>query len=192
MRPLRLSFVIAVLLAFSSPSLAQSGVRLGSLGYGGTGCPEGTAAVRLSSDGKSVSLRFTRYAVSAGGGTGRSFDRKSCSIAIPMNVPAGKRVSIVSVELRSQTSLPPSAKLQFTVESFVPGGRGPVLTRAFTGPRSGNFVVPLKPRSAAWSNCGADVTLRSNSSLRVSTAKGRLASASVSSGITYRLQWGDC
>ena len=190
MKTTRLVLAIFALLVLNGPSFAQTGLRLGTPGYGGTGCPGGTAAVSLSADG-TLSLRFTRYQVSVGGGSSRTFDRKSCSLAIPVHVPAGKRVSIVAVEVRGKNSLSASAKTQLNVESFISGGRGPRLTQTFTGPRSGPFVAPMRVGSANWSSCGADVTLRSNSSLRVSSTKGRLASAS-SASIIYRLQWRNC
>lgn len=187
------------IIAISLPASAQSGLSLGTPSYGGTGCPAGTASVVLSRDKKSLSLRFDRYEVEAGGGSGRTFDRKSCNLAIPLRVPSGLSIAIVSAEYRGVNRLPAGAKAQFRAEYFFAGGRGPVLSRAFDGPLQGRFAFGDKvtARSTVWSACGADVILRTNTSLRVSTTGRRIASSSVRSqqiktAIVYRLHWRKC
>jgi hypothetical protein len=187
------------ILVTSMPASAQSGLTLGKPGYGGSGCPGGTASVALAPDGKSLSLRFTRYRVAAGGGSGRSFDRKNCSLAIPVNVPSGKSVSIISADYRGTNNLPAGASLRFSVETFFAGGRGPQTKRSFSGPKQGSFSFgeQLTARSAVWSGCGTDIILRNNSSLLVNSAGGKVASASISTqdistAIVYRLQWRAC
>jgi hypothetical protein len=185
------------IIAISLPANAQTALRLGKASYGGTGCPAGTAAVALSGDKKSLSLRFDQYRVAAGGG--RSFDRKSCNLAIPLSVPQGLSVSVVSAEYRGVNRLPAGAKAQFRAEYFFAGGRGPVLTRAFNGPLQGRFTLSdtIAAKSVVWSACGADVILRSNTSLRVNSSAGRAASSSIRSqdvktAVVYRLQWRNC
>lgn len=185
------------IIAMSLPAYAQSGLSLGKASYGGTGCPAGTASIALSRDKRSISLRFDRYEAKASGG--RSFDRKSCNLAIPLSVPSGISVSVVSAEYRGFNRLPAGAKAQFRAEYFFAGGRGPVLSRAFEGPLQGRFSLAgrVTARSAVWSGCGADVILRTNTSLRVSTSGRRAASSSIRSqeirtAIVYRLQWRKC
>lgn len=190
------AWVLALfIVAISLPVYAQAGLRLGKASYGGTGCPAGTAAVTLSADKKSLSLRFDRYEVAAGGS--RSFDRKSCNLAIPLGVPQGISVSVVAVDYRGINRLPVGAKAQFRAEYFFAGGRGPVLTRAFDGPLQGRFAFSDTIGAKMWSACGADVILRTNTSLRVSTSGARAASSSIRSqdiktAIVYRLQWRKC
>jgi hypothetical protein len=80
-------------LVLSAPAFAtHDDISLGEPGYGGTGCPDGTVSVTLSPDQKSLSLLFDQYQVEVGGDTGKSFDRKSCNIAIPVHVPQGLSV----------------------------------------------------------------------------------------------------
>jgi hypothetical protein len=187
------------IIAISLPAYSQSGLSLGRASYGGTGCPAGTATVALSRDKKSLGLRFDRYEVAAGGGTGRTFDRKSCNLAIPLSVPSGISVAVVAAEYRGVNRLPASAKAQFRAEYFFAGGRGPVATRAFNGPLQGRFAFGDKvtAKTRVWSACGADVILRTDTSLRVSTAAKRAASSSIKSqeiktAIVYSLQWRNC
>lgn len=196
---MRAWLLVLSIVAMSLPAYAQSGLSLGKPGYGGTGCPAGTASVVLSRDKKSLSLRFDRYEVEAGGGSGRSFDRKSCNLSIPLRVPPGLSVAIVSAEYRGVNRLPAGAEAQFRTEYFFAGGRGPVLSRSFEGPLQGRFAFGdrVTARSTVWSACGADVILRTNTSLRVSTTGRRIASSSIRSqqintAIVYRLQWRKC
>src|SRR5690606_16125540 len=71
--------IAALLVAGSFAGLAQADdIALGEPGYGGTGCPDGSASVTLSPDAKSLSIIFDEYFVEAGGATNKSFDRKSC------------------------------------------------------------------------------------------------------------------
>lgn len=174
-------------------------IQLGLPGYGGTGCPDGSVSTTLSPDAKSLSLIFDGYEVSAGGSTGRSFDRKSCNVAIPVHVPQGMSVSVLSVDYRGFNHLSPGASSQFNVEYFFAGGRGPSFRRSFYGPLDADYTIsnPLTVSAMVWSPCGADVNLRTNSSMRVSTVGNREAMATVdtedvNAAIVYHLQWRAC
>lgn len=178
---------------------AQDDIRLGVPGYGGTGCPSGSVSTTLSPDEKSLSLIFDEYAVSAGGTTGRSFDRKSCNVAIPVHVPQGYSVAVLAVDYRGFNHLPAGASSQFNVEYFFAGSRGPAFRRNFGGPLDSDYTISneLQAESVVWSACGADVNLRTNSSMRISTVRNAEAMATVDSedvnaAIVYHLQWRAC
>lgn len=182
----------------SAPVFADD-ISLGEPGYGGTGCPAGTVSVTLSPDAKSLSLLFDQYQVSVGGVTGKGFDRKSCNIAIPVHVPQGLSVSILKIDFRGFNHLPPSASSQFNVEYFFAGTRGPAFQRRFRGPLNEDYLISneLTAQAMIWSGCGADVNLRTNSSMRVSTVANQEAMASIDSedinaAIIYHLQWRNC
>jgi hypothetical protein len=95
----------------SAPVFADD-ISLGTPGYGGSGCPVGSVSVTLSPDAKSLSLLFDQYQVAVGGTTGKSFDRKSCNIAIPVHVPQGLSVSVLKIDFRGFNHLPVSATSQ--------------------------------------------------------------------------------
>lgn len=190
--------LLACSLLLCAPAFADD-ISLGIPGYGGTGCPDGTVSATLSPDAKSLSLLFDQYQVSVGGTTGRSFDRKSCNIAIPVHVPQGLSVSILKIDYRGFNRLPQSATSQFNVEYFFAGTRGPAFQRVFRGILEEDYLInnELRAEAIVWSGCGADVNLRTNSSMRVSTASNREAMSSidsqdVSAGIIYQLQWRSC
>ena len=174
-------------------------IALGVPGFGGSGCPAGSVSATLSPDFKSLSLLFDQYEVSAGGTTGRAFDRKACNVAIPVHVPGGYSISVLSIDYRGYNHLPAGASSQFNVEYFFAGGRGPAFRRTFWGALDSDYFInnQLSAESLVWSPCGADVNLRTNSSMRVATVANREASATVDSedvnaAIIYHLQIRRC
>jgi len=180
-------------------ALAIDDISLGMPGYGGTGCPSGSVSTTLSPDGKSLSLIFDQYSVEAGGDTGRTFDRKSCNVAIPVHVPQGYSVAVLAIDYRGFNHLPAGASSQFNVEYFFAGGRGPAFRKTFYGPEDSDYLLSNKlgVESTVWSRCGEDVNLRTNTSMRVSSPRGREAMATVDSqdvnaAIIYRLSWKRC
>lgn len=178
---------------------AADPITLGTPGYGGNGCPNGSVSATLSPDASSLSVLFDQYQVSAGGTTGRSFDRRSCNIAIPVHVPQGESVSVLTVDYRGYNHLPPRATSQFNVEYFFAGSQGPSFRRTFYGPLDADYTINnvLQAQAVVWSPCGADVNLRTNSSMRIGTVNNAEASATVDSedvhaAIVYHLQWRSC
>ena len=198
---MRKLFAIGALLiagSFAGSSYADD-IALGQPGYGGTGCPDGTASVTLSPDAKSLSILFDEYYVEAGGATNKSLDRKSCNIAIPVHVPQGLSVSILTIDYRGFNSLPSGARSVFNVEYFFAGQRGPRFSKTFRGELDQDYLITNKLQATAlvWSACGADVNLRTNSSIRVQTRQNKEALATVDSedinaAIKYQLQWKRC
>jgi len=192
---------IAALLVGSSVAGASyaDDIALGEPGYGGTGCPDGSASVTLSPDEKSLSIIFDEYYVEAGGATNKSFERKSCNIAIPVHVPQGLSVSILKIDYRGYNNIPSGAKTTFNVEYFFAGAKGPTFSKSFNGPLDDDYLINNKLQASAlvWSACGADVNLRTNSSIRVQTKQNKEALATVdsqdvSAAIVYQLQWKQC
>ena len=175
-------------------------IRLGVPGYGGTGCPAGTVSATLSTDAKTLSILFDQYLIEAGGMTGRTFDRKSCNVSIPVHVPQGFSVSLVQVDYRGYNNLPSGASSEFNVEYFFAGTRGPSYRRTFRGSLDANYTINnnLIATAQVWSRCGADVILRTNSNMKVQTnmmneeAMSTVDSLDIEAGIIYRFQWRRC
>ena len=189
----------AIPAAAQNPPPNPNSIYLGAPGYGGTGCPDGTVSVTLSPDQKSLSLIFDGYEVSAGGTTRRSFDRKSCNVAIPVHVPQGQSVSVLSIDYRGFNHLPRGAQSQFNVEYFFAGTTGPAFRRTFYGALDSDYLInnQLQASAIVWSPCGADVNLRTNSSMRITTSNNAEAMATVDSedvnaALVYHLQWRAC
>jgi hypothetical protein len=179
---------------------APQGLALGLPAYGGSGCPAGSASVTLAPDQKSLSILFDSYITEAGGVTRRRLDRKSCNIAIPVQVPQGYSVSVFQVDYRGFNSLPRGARSVFNVEYFFAGSQGPRQTKTFSGPTDQNYQLSdlLSASALVWTPCGASTNLRINSSMMVQTtpslqqAMATVDSADVSAGLVYHISWRQC
>jgi len=183
--------------ALSSPALAAPTLKLGKPSYGGPGCPGGTASAAVTGGGTQLTVKFSKYQVAAGGSSGKSFDRKACSLAIPVTVPAGYSVAVVAVDFAGYTNLPSGSTATFRLEEFLPGGTGPVFSSDIKGPKKGKFTASSAAAATIWSACGTSVTTRTNTSLIVKSSGGKAASASirsqdVSTAIIYRLKYKAC
>lgn len=191
--------LFAVTCLVVSAQVKADDIRLGAPGYGGNGCPAGSASVTLSPDKKSLTLIFDQYLVEAGGINAR-VGRKSCNIAIPVHVPNGLSVSIISADYRGFNSLPRGARSTFSAEYFFAGQRGPKATRSFYGPLDSDYLIEndLVVGALVWSRCGESVNLRVNSSMTTITnsqgddALSTVDSADFKAGIVYKLQFRRC
>jgi hypothetical protein len=189
--------------AAASAALAAAApepIRLGEPGYGGTGCPAGTVSATLSPDQTSLSLLFDAFTVSAPTPTGGTLDRKTCQIAIPVTVPQGYSIGIVSVDYRGFHSLPYGAMSQFSADYFFAGRQGPRFSKAWYGQQDSDYLFnnTLGLEAVVWSPCGAQVILRTNASMYTRTNAWReptlstVDSADIAAGVVYQIQWRRC
>jgi hypothetical protein len=187
-------------LSLSATSFAQ-GLQLGYPSTGGNGCPQGSVSANLSPDNTQLSILFDQFIAEAGPGVGKTLDRKSCNISIPITVPNGYSVSIIQVDYRGFVGLPSrAANARFSAEYFFAGQRGPLLQRQFLGAQNSDYLIDnrLAVSTMVWSACGAQTNLRVNASMMVQNTDRRqdaiatVDSADVSSGIIYQLQFRRC
>ncbi len=189
----------AALLTLGLNAFAQDTIQLGQPAYGGNGCPNGSASATLSPDGKSLSVIFDQFVTEAGPASGRTLDRKSCNIAVPVFVPGGFSVSILAVDYRGFVGLPAGASARLQAEYFFAGMQGPRFAQDFRGriDQDYTFNNTLGVQAMVWSPCGADVNLRVNASMMVrnTTRQDALAtvdSADFNAGIIYQVQMRRC
>ena len=174
-------------------------LQLGNPGYGGSGCPQGTASVTMSPDNSQLSILFDSYTVATGGGLPR-VDRKSCNLSIPVRVPNGYSYSIIQVDYRGFNSLPRQARSQLSVEYFFAGSRGVRTAKNFMGPLTDNYQTTdrLGAEALVWSPCGAETIMRVNTSMtqfgspRGEDALSTVDSADISSVLIYHIQFRRC
>ncbi|MBF0299918.1 MAG: DUF4360 domain-containing protein [Oligoflexia bacterium] len=188
------------LVLFSLSVFAAPDIRLGIPGYGGTGCPAGSAAVILSPDKTALSILFDQYVAEAGGVSRRSFDRKTCNFSVPVLVPHGYSVSIFKVDYRGYVNVPIGGQADFNVEYFFAGSQGPTYQKIFHGGYASQYFLTntLLLTEVVWSPCGESVNLRLNSSMlaksnsRFDQAMAAVDSADIRSGLIYHIQWRTC
>ena len=196
----KLLALVAMSASLLTPSALADDIQLGEPGYGGNGCPAGTASVTLSPDKKSLSIIFDEFMVEAGGYTRKRLARKNCNLAIPVHVPQGMSISLIDVDYRGYLSIPRRAQARFSAEYFFAGQRGPKYVKTFRGEMDDEYLISNKlgVQAMVWSKCGADVNLRVNTSMMARTNRQKeevlatVDSADFSAGIVYHLKWKKC
>ena len=193
---------LLTLATLSAPAMNKgvNDITLGEPGYGGSGCPAGSASATLSPDAKSLSIIFDEFIVEAGGSTRKRIARKNCSIAIPVHVPQGFSVSIIDIDYRGYNMIPSGAQARFSAEYFFAGQRGPRYMKTFRGFMDDEYLIrnTLGLSANVWSPCGQDVNLRVNSSMMLRTNRrgeevlSTVDSVDASAGMVYHLKWKRC
>lgn len=187
-------------LSVSSLTFAQ-GLELGYPSTGGNGCPQGTVSASLSPDSSELSILFDSFIAEAGPSVGKTLDRKSCNISIPVSVPQGYSVSILAVDYRGFVALPDRRSMaRFSAEYFFANSRGPRFFKTFRGEQATDYFIEndMIVSAMVWSACGAQTNLRINAAMmlqnssRYDDAMATVDSADISSGIIYQLQWRRC
>lgn len=189
---------LGAMLTVATQAALADDISLGVPGYGGSGCPAGSASVTLSPDQKSLSILFDQYQMEAGGT--RVIDRKSCNLAIPVHVPQGYSISVFQVDYRGYAAIPSGGRGQFNVEYFFAGMRGPRQTKNIFGPTNQDYGMTdqLSAEALVWTPCGADTNLRVNTSFMLQTNAARqqalatVDSADITAGLVYHIQWRRC
>ena len=186
MKPLAL---LVTLLAFATPSAATELIPFGDIGYGGTGCRDGTAAIVTNPDRSSTLLELSAFAVGEGQ---RSLDRQACAVAIPVRVPDGVMVAIRGVSVIGSVELPEGVDATLGLEAFVAGDSGRPVDLTLRGPRSGAWykAIVIRPDDLVWTGCGDDANLRINTSLRTKGNAG--AKVTIDSLVLYRFATKSC
>jgi hypothetical protein len=197
MKNVMYKLLIAIATLSSASAFAGPGLKLGIPASGGSGCPAGSVSATLSPDDQQLSILFDSFAASAGGDTNKTSDRKSCNIAIPVSVPPGYSVSILSIDYRGYNNLPRGATSSFSAEYFLAGQRGPRFVKDFTSANNGDFLFNNRMGVLAWTPCGAQTVLRVNASAQVRTPSWEQAdiivdSADIDSKLVYYLQFQRC
>lgn len=139
-------------------------IALGEPVYGGTGCPQGTAQVVLSPQRRWLAVGFARYAARAA--SSGALARESCSLAIPVSVPPGLRVSLSRLQAYGDADVSPRGRGAFRAEYFFAGSTGVRVERDFRGGFAGSFVASGGDLVRA--GCGESGIVRVNTSIRAS------------------------
>jgi Domain of unknown function (DUF4360) len=190
MKPIKALLVLATLItAPIAPALANSRVEIMQPGYGGNGCPAGSASATVSPDGQELTVLFDKFIAL---GNNASQSRKSCNMTIPIKVPQGFQISLYDADYRGYVA--PGTRGTLRAEYFFAGSRGPVFSRTFNGESNYTARDSLATIANVWSRCGASVNMRVNASM---VAKGA-GMATVDSfdlshrGLVYHIKYRSC
>jgi Domain of unknown function (DUF4360) len=152
-----------IMAAFVSPAFAAPKVEIIGAGYGGSGCPGGSANVTVSPDGQELTILFDKF-IALGNNSRES--RKSCNLTIPIKVPQGFQISLYDADYRGYVA--PKTTGQLRAEYFFAGGRGPIFSRKFNGEMQYNVRDSLATVADVWSRCGDSLNMRVNAAMSAS------------------------
>lgn len=144
----------------SAQDLPASDVRIASVQYRGSGCPQGSVATNVSPDAQAMTILFADFTVSTGDRDGRPA-RKSCDLDINLHVPNGWAFALLGTQVRGFVSVDPGALATQSTTAMVPRGPAQSLgTMAVEGAFSDDYVnsSELPFATLAWSPCGQEAT----------------------------------
>ena len=190
--------IIVILNLISALAWADSAtdVQIGAVTYGGNGCPVGSAIVGNSTKG--LDIKFSSYQTKTG--QGKSLDRKSCNLAIPVTIPKGISVAISPMTFQGSAQLAEKTTAQVNVSVFFVGQPEDKTQETFY-PRTKQDIQVTAPvqKLQRWTPCSSEplsTNLRVNSSLLLRTESDQSSIAkldvALSSGEATLLQIRKC
>ena len=177
-------------MAMTSTASASAVFFKSPINFAGTGCPAGSVAV-TDANTATMSLLFDSY--DAGADSVSGVKRSSCNFAVPVHVPQGYQVSVMTADWQGYAE----GKVQLKRKYFFAGQpRAPWITSNINSRHGTDFLKSDKMlhRTLTWGACGRSVNLRINSNLR---ARGRGSYAAVDTldlqnKVKFHLKWRRC
>jgi hypothetical protein len=152
----------------SPPSVATSaaGIHISTPLIRGNGCAGNSGTAVFGADGRTLEVTYADpFFLGVEAGEGRAI--KSCNVAIPLQLPEGRRLVIDGATMPVRFAIPSSGRAEVAREYFFAGQRGTSLA-PLTLPSGARGEIYLDddvdgPASA----CGGGAILRMNMSFRV-------------------------
>lgn len=151
------SILISSLIVYSA---FADEIRLGHPAHGGSGCPAGTLAAVLGPDQKTISIQIDDVTAHAGEATGRMIDRKSCSLTIPIHIPAGISIAFSTLTFQGFNHLPTGGSSSLVVNTWFANQSHPSYSKRFFGALNQEYKIDTSTMTPVWSPCGGETTLR--------------------------------
>lgn len=160
------------------------------LNFAGTGCPAGSVAV-TGENSNTLSILFDAYDAGKDSETGKR--RTSCNFAVPVHVPQGYQVSVMSADWQGFAE----GKTELRRKYFFAGNPNrPWEVSRFNDPAGLNFLERDQRlhRSLSFSDCGKDKIIRINSSIRAKRSNAYVAvdTLDLQNQVVFQLQWRAC
>lgn len=175
---------VAATSAHAAPD--QNGVFFKDPAIAGSGCEAGTVDYAITPDGQTLSILFESFAASGS-------SNKTCNIAVPVHVPNGYQVSLMTADYRGLVKGSASLNRSY----FFAGATGPSLVTPLMGSGSGKEYTQrdsLITSSNSYAKCGEDVNLRVNSRIMSKSNNSSISvdSLDLQNGIVFKLQYRPC
>jgi len=132
----------------------------------GSGCPKGSVEIISSPDGQTITVLFSKYIAETDEVS--DFVRKSCNVAIPVDVDEGKSIGLVQMDYRGYAYVDsdPENYVRFSAEYFFAGEDGPK-TREIYQDSDEEFIISrnVSLSEMVWCPCGDSTIFRINTSI---------------------------
>lgn len=157
------ALTLASVASWLTASVSHAAVSIGQVGYGGNGCAiTGAGAdVKFKKNGRLV-VTFPDMQTEL---SNRSFERKACSVAIPVTVAATERLVITRPSIFGVAQLSAAASLVARSEIFIPGHTGPLIEKSVLGDSGKREFFYERLEESIALECGAGSNVRINTSL---------------------------
>lgn len=138
---------------------------------GGTGCANQRHRLFTDLNLANNDLEISLYDYVAKLTNGSALDRKSCSLSIPVNLPANKKlvISLIDIQGNLESSSAQGAQAKLSFEAFLAGSSQKIQTKTMRL-SSGKRSFLFRKTNTLSSNCGGESILRINSNLILSRA----------------------
>lgn len=177
-------------------------VPFGEPTYSGSGCPDGSIAFAPTET--AFTMLFDSYSASAGTGATWRDTFKTCTIDIPVEVPAGWQIAIDSVDYRGYASVTEKATASLKSWYHIWGkgwsNYGTSRESIFKGPADTDYFrrdVSTSSERNRWSKCGGSHKLRLHSYLYAHARRGanaliQMDAADGAASLRYGMTWKRC
>lgn len=176
--------VLALAAQTTSAAPSNNTVYFQDPAIAGSGCPGGTTDYAITPDGQTLSILFDNYIADPG--------NKTCNIAIPVHVPNGFQVSLMTADYRGFVE----GKAELTRSYFFAGATGPSLKTPLVSSAGKEYTQRdnLLTMSQSFAKCGEDVNLRINSRIRTKSNSSSISvdSLDLNNGMIFHLQYKKC
>ena len=173
------------LIAFSLPSYAgnSDGVQFNTPNIKGSGC-SGTSNYRVTPNGKTLSISFKKFIASP--------SNKTCTITVPIAVPSGFKLSVLTADYRGFVKGKGELKRSYRAA----GSSGGAKKNSFNKTSGDDYYVNdnLLRMNKKMSQCGKNITLKINARIKAADADSKISvdSDDSSSGAIFHLQYSPC
>jgi hypothetical protein len=141
----------------------------------GSGCPAGTATVRMLSDNSGFRVSYRDFVARDGGNAGATEIRQNCQVNVTIHIPQGFTFAIASADYRGQVSLQNGASALHRTNYYFQGSSdNNISDHAFAGPLHGTWRTSDTAAFATlvFAACGVERGLNINTELRVNSPVG--------------------
>ncbi len=185
------AFLVATAAASQGVQAADPVFFKAPVDFAGTGCAPGSISV-TGENTATLSVLFGGY--DAGKNAVSGLPRASCNFAVPVHVPAGMQLSVMTADWMGYAK--GSATLQR--KYFLAGAAGaqPWLTDNFNSAGGTNFLKKdgLMHATATTGCAGGDFNLRINSNVKSNTSTSYIAvdTLDLQNKVVFHLNWAPC